>query len=422
MLANEYILDYDYDICVTDEILGQIKSLDNAADNFVKDIVAFNCGKIGKNINDVLIEYYFERPEYNVVRSTKNKTPIISSVTFLNGAPNTMAVFTDLSHEVYKYKKYRNYKNGKKMFVSIPEKNKHIIYNGANCSLFINRDSSTVPIALFMNVFGLGNCLSDKHIIVNDTKCAKIEINNRFNFDFYENLLYKKNSDCIKFVWMILDERAKCIEFTDTYDVTAERTKLLKNKYGDVIQDIIEINKSNFKLNRFFQRFQIKNVLSKNICKWFIDETDKYVGVNGWETENFKNYSTCDIKLSNLKTVHDYFLKYELEKVMELIVQSYCLPKGTQFNITDLNIIKYSSDLISGLSKHTDSAFIAFNISLNSQFEYEGGGTYFDDGLTFKNDTGDLLIHCGKIEHIGLPVNIGARYILVGFINIKYDA
>jgi hypothetical protein len=98
------------------------------------------------------------------------------------------------------------------------------------------------------------------------------------------------------------------------------------------------------------------------------------------------------------------------------------LPKETQFDITDLNIIKYNNELVSGLSKHTDSAFITFNISLNSSFEYEGGGTYFDDGLTFQNDIGDALIHCGKIEHIGLPVKKGKRYILVGFINIKYEA
>ena len=90
---------------------------------------------------------------------------------------------------------------------------------------------------------------------------------------------------------------------------------------------------------------------------------------------------------------------------MELIENSYCLPKETRFDITDLNIIKYNNELVSGLNKHTDSAFITFNISLNSSFEYEGGGTYFDDGLTFQNDIGDVLIHCGKIEHIGLPVN-----------------
>uniref|UniRef100_A0A6C0B6C2 Fe2OG dioxygenase domain-containing protein n=1 Tax=viral metagenome TaxID=1070528 RepID=A0A6C0B6C2_9ZZZZ len=426
MLAHAYTLDYADDDYVLNESLGQVNLLDNSTGTFVKQIASFNCDKIGKNMNHVSVEYYFESPETNSIKSTKNRVPLISSVTFLNDAPNIMAIFTDLTFSTYKYKKYRNYKNGKNMFVSVFEKNKHIIYNGANCSLFINRDLSKVPIALFMNVFDSTSetceSLPEYKIIAKNDKYTKIEINNRFNFDFYESLLYQKNNDCVKFIWMILDEGTKNIEITDIFDIDAENTKMLKNKYGDVIQDIIEINASKFKLNRFFQRFQIKNVFPKNICKWFVDEAEKYVTVNGWETNNFNNYKTSDIKLSRLTTIHEYFLKYELEKVIELIEHSYSLPKETKFDITDLSIIKYSNELVSGLGKHTDSAFITFNISLNSQFEYEGGGTYFDDGLTFQNDIGDVLIHCGKIEHIGLPVKKGARYILVGFINIKYEA
>jgi hypothetical protein len=230
MLASEYTLDYDnnnddYNICESDESLGQIKYLDHASSNFVKYVAAFNCGKIVKNINDVLIEYYFERPASNMVRSTKNKTPIISSMTFLNGDPNIMAVFTDLTNDIYKYKKYRNYKNEKKIFVSILEKNKHIIHNGENCSLFINRDSSNAPIALFMNVYGVGNCgKSEQHFFANEAKYSKVEISNRLNFDFYENMLYQKKNDCLKFIWIILDDGAKSIEFIDMFNINAYLT------------------------------------------------------------------------------------------------------------------------------------------------------------------------------------------------------
>lgn len=229
MLASEYTLDYDNNndddnICELDENLGQIKYLDTLSNSFVKYVAAFNCGKIAKNVNDVLIEYYFEKPTSNMVRSTKNKTPIISSTTFLNGDPNIMAVFTDLTHDIYKYKKYRNYKNEKKIFVSILEKNKHIIHNGENCSLFINRDSSKIPIALFMNIYGLGNCKSEQHIFANEATSSKIEINNRLNFDFYENMLYQKKNDCLKFIWMTLDDGAKSIEFIDKFNINAYLT------------------------------------------------------------------------------------------------------------------------------------------------------------------------------------------------------
>ena len=431
MLATVYTLKSESDIVVREEKIGKSQKIDEATD-FVKQIASFNCSKIRKNTKDVSIEFYFERPTCNTVNFIKNRVPLVSSITFLHDTPNLMAIFTDISFNVYKYKKYRNFENGKKTFVSIAEKQKHIIYNATNAFLFINRDNTcTEHVALFMNIFesNIDSPISDSLItdslITNfsfvENKSGNIEVNNRFNFDFYENLLYQKNNDCLKFIWMIIDEGNKNLEFTETFDINAEKTKMLKTKYGDVIHDIIEINKSTFKLNRFFQRFHIKNVFQKNICKWFVDEVEKHVAINGWKTNNFENYKTTDVNLSSLKTIHDYFLNYELGNIMKLIEQSYCLPNESQFEITDLNIIKYSNELISGLNKHTDSAFITFNISLNSTSEYEGGGTYFDDGLTFQNDIGDALIHCGKIEHIGLPVKKGVRYILVGFINIKYE-
>lgn len=435
MIASIYTLGFESEINIPKEIIGQNKKLDEATD-FVKHVAHFNCCKIGKNINDILIEFCFKIPNINTINNVTNQTPLISSVTFLDNMPNLLAVFTDISFDIYKYKKYRNYENGKKIVVSISEKQKHIIYNSTNVSLFINRDlSSPLPVVLFMNIFELdhdkdvcgnhvcGKHVSDKDLYFVEDKVGKIEINNYLNFNFYQSLLYQKNNDCLKFIWMILDEGTypKNLELTDIFDINAEKIDMLKNKYGDVIQDIIEINKSNFKLNRFFQRFHIKNILPKNICNWFVDETKKYVEINGWETNNFDNYKTNDIKLSNLKTIHDYFLNYEIIKILSLIEQSYCLPKETQFDITDLNIIQYSAELLSGLNKHTDSAFITFNILLNSPSEYEGGGTYFDDGLTFQNDIGDILLHCGKIPHIGLPIKKGVRYILVGFINIKYE-
>ena len=436
MLASVYTLGFKSDINVPEEIIGQNKKMDEAT-NFVKQVASFNCSKIGKHINEVSIEFCFEIPNINTINFVKNRTSLISSVTFLNDTPNLLAVFTDLSFDVYKYKKYRNYENGKEIFVSISEKQKHIIYNSTNVSLFINRDSAaTLPVVLFMNIFESGQKLSgndkeltfvesgnDKELTFVEDKPGKIEIKNRLNFDFYENLLYQKNNDCLKFIWMILDEetQSKNLGFTDIFDINAENTIMLKNKYGNIIQDIIEMDKFNFKLNRFYQRFQLKNALPQKICKWFVDETEKYADVNGWETNNFKKHITTDIAMSNLENIHNYFLKYELKNIIDIIEKSYCLPNETKYNIISLNIIKYSNEIKSGLERHTDSSFITFNISLNSISEYDGGGIYFDDGLTFKNDIGDLLIHCGKMDHIGLPVKKGVRYILVGFINITYE-
>ncbi|NDA90929.1 MAG: hypothetical protein EBY20_08555, partial [Alphaproteobacteria bacterium] len=99
---------------------------------------------------------------------------------------------------------------------------------------------------------------------------------------------------------------------------------------------------------------------------------------------------------------------------MKYIEQSYCLPDEVRFHISDLNIIKYSDNLQLNLESHVDSGFLTFNIALNGKNEYEGGGTYFDDGITVNIDKGDMLVHCGKVIHSGLTLTKGTRYILVG--------
>lgn len=396
-------------------------------DDYINQLILFNCNKINVNPNEVTIEYSIENPDYNKTKFTKSNL-LLSSITFLNDTPNVYLLITDITFDKYKYKKYVNNENNK-IFVSESEKNKHIIYDSTKAIIFVNREQSKVEPVLFINIYNSPpkleyNHSTERNINITEIKRENITINNYFNFDFYEKLLYQRNADCLNYIWPIFDKMTSYtnIEFTDMFDINVETTKKLKNKYGDVIQDILEINKLNFKVNRFFQRFTFKNFMSKEVCNWFVEETEKYVADHGWNTKNFENYITTDIDLIKLKNIQEYFLKYELKKIMKLIEQSYCLPPETSYDITDLNIIKYDNENISGLNKHTDSSFLTFNIALNSANEYEGGGTYFDDGLTCKNDIGDMLIHCGKIDHIGIPIKKGVRYILVGFINIKYVA
>ena len=73
----------------------------------------------------------------------------------------------------------------------------------------------------------------------------------------------------------------------------------------------------------------------------------------------------------------------------------------------------------SGLTSWCTKNFITFNLLLSNENDFEGGGTYFDDGLNLFLEQGDLLIHSGKVKHCGLPIKKGFRYLLVGFINIK---
>ena len=423
MLASLH--SFEFETIVSEESIGQKHVLTNDSPDYIKQIALFNCSKIGKKINNVLVEYHFEIPSCNEVKFGTSSL-LISSITVLNDSPNILAVFTDISEDVYKYKKYKNNEKRKLCILTLENK-KHITYNASNACLFMNRNSESASVALFMNIF---ESSQEQHFTslnvqrFNEIEIRNVEINNKFNFEFYQNLLYKNNKYCMNFIWMILDEGAhtKNIEFAEVFDINVENYKKLKIKYGgNLIEDIVEMNNFKCKSNRFYQRFQIKNVLSKKTCNWFVDETEKYAKINGWKTDNFKKHVTNDVSLSYLKPIHDYFFNHELENIINMVEKMYCLPSTIKYEIANLNIIKYSDESISGLEKHTDSSFITFNISLNDESEYEGGGTCFNDGLTFKNEIGEMLIHCGKMDHVELPVKKGARYILVGLMNIKYE-
>ena len=89
------------------------------------------------------------------------------------------------------------------------------------------------------------------------------------------------------------------------------------------------------------------------------------------------------------------------------------------FNINDLFIVKYDEATQNKLDLHQDGSFLSINILLSDTKDFEGGGTYFNDGLTSFLEQGDLLVHSGKVEHSGLTVTKGTRYIMVAFINIE---
>lgn len=417
---------------------------DNSLHNFITFIATFNISKINKNLDDFIIEFYFGTPLDCKTNFMKNKTmfPSLSSITLLDNFKSQSTenkdcldsyFFTDINFESYKYKKYRKQEKGKKVVMTQINKNMHIIYNSQCANIFIGKKS---PLVLFVNLWDKNACFSEKNELISifDVKLSidnlqitevtkqQIELNNNLSNEFYENILYKNNMDSIKFLLMVFKEHnSEIIEFTDIYDISIEETKKLKNKYGDVINDVLDVNKSYIKHNRFYQRFIKEKLLSNEICNWILNETEIFVNKYGWDIDNFKNYPTLDLKLYKLTKIHDYFLNYELAKIMKYIEKSYCLPSETRFDITDLTILKYSNELQNYLDSHVDSSFITFNIALNNITEYDGGGTYFDDGLTVKIDKGDMLIHCGKVVHRGLTINKGVRYILVGFINIVYE-
>jgi hypothetical protein len=68
----------------------------------------------------------------------------------------------------------------------------------------------------------------------------------------------------------------------------------------------------------------------------------------------------------------------------------------------------------------TDATLLSYNILLNPAAEFEGGGTTFRlfNGAAVTGEQGDAASHPSKLYHGGGTVRSGARYILVGFVEL----
>ena len=136
---------------------------------------------------------------------------------------------------------------------------------------------------------------------------------------------------------------------------------------------------------------------------------------NGWKIIRDNKYSTVDININEIPNIFSYIMSC-FSSIWGKVKQFYCLDDEIQGNIIDIFVVKYSENGQKELDIHTDEGFFTFNILLNNNFE--GGGTFFEDGITVKLETGDILVHNGNVNHSGKPITKGSRYVLVGFFDI----
>jgi len=226
----------------------------------------------------------------------------------------------------------------------------------------------------------------------------EMTINNEFNnfkisYKSGDNSLTENNSNLSKMV--------KDINIINTIDNSNNKIDVLDVFY-----------------NRFIQRFNYNKLFSKNVCEWIIFESEEYAKNNGgWTTRRHENYPTTDIPVEKIKNIFNFVL-FSFTDIFNKIKKSYCFTEEVLFNIKDLFIVKYDEQMQNKLDLHHDSSFLSINILLSDPKDFEGGGTYFNDGLTVFLEQGDVLVHSGKVKHSGLPVTKGTRYIMVAFVVI----
>jgi hypothetical protein len=401
------------------------------------------------NINS----FHYDCDEDEKKINNKQFKPLLSCVNYFNDNDFPL-LLTEIDLDEYKFKKFENKNNVQIIF---PKTNKQITFDGTKfhgvIDIFnkLNDDADSdferymLAINLWnkkpLNIPYYKNSSEIENTFTKDDKIVTIEENNVvkelslelekniLNFDFYEKMLYNTKKFTIpqeisELVKNELNEFSNFKIIYKTPEKSLTEKEIFFSKMVKDINNITTFDKNNNEqmdilYNRFIQRFTYNKIFSKNVCEWIIFESENYAKNNGgWTTRRHENYPTTDIPIEKIPGVFNFVLN-SFEGIFNKIKKSYCFTEEVLFNINDLFIVKYNEEIQNKLDLHHDGSFLSINILLSDPKDFEGGGTYFNDGLTAFLEQGDLLVHSGKIEHSGLPVTKGTRYILVSFIGIK---
>ena len=407
------------------------------------------------NINS----FHYDCDENEKKLNNKQFKPLLSCVNYFNDNEFPL-LLTDIDLEEYKFKKFENKNNVQIIF---PKKNKQFtfdgtkyhgvidIFNNLNNDTFNNNELERYMLAINLwnrkpvnvNYYENGSENTNNTQFSKQGKIVTIESNNVIkelvleknilDFDFYEKMLYNKQKFIIpqEISELVKNELTINNEFNNfkiTYKSGDNSLIEKSSNLSKMVKDINIINtidNSNNKIdildvfyNRFIQRFNYNKLFSKNVCDWIIFESEEYAKNNGgWTTRRHENYPTTDIPVEKIKNIFNFVL-FSFTDIFNKIKKSYFFTEEVSFNIKDLFIVKYDEQMQNKLDLHHDGSFLSINILLSDPKDFEGGGTYFNDGLTVFLEQGDVLVHSGKVKHSGLPVTKGTRYIMVAFVVI----
>lgn len=111
-----------------------------------------------------------------------------------------------------------------------------------------------------------------------------------------------------------------------------------------------------------------------------------------------------------------------IEKIQDLIYPEFYRQCGFiqgDLYLLDIFAIKYNQTH-NHLPRHTDGSLLSFNILLNCEESFVGGGTrFYPSGQVVMIKQGEALLHSSKVEHEGSMIYSGERIIIVGFIETK---
>ena len=193
---------------------------------------------------------------------------------------------------------------------------------------------------------------------------------------------------------------------------------------------------------------RLRGVWTEEECIRVLTTLKRVTDERGWSTTRHRAFNTTDIQSCDVDWQLDQWIRSSIRKrvfpemverffwtaslvekccaccderkesaVSECVNSSRCLT----LRFRDLFFVKYEArdGEQTDLPLHRDGSLLSFNILLNSETEFEGGGTLVKPmNKVFHLQRGDAFLHSGQVLHGGNAVTKGVRYILVGFVDV----
>ena len=168
----------------------------------------------------------------------------------------------------------------------------------------------------------------------------------------------------------------------------------------------------------------VKKVWSISECERVLSGVLAYTKKSGWTSQRHRGHaSTRDVQSREVEAVDMWVRTSIKERLWPLLARRHDLDLES-FAFRDLFFVKYSAEKSGqcGVGIHRDGTVLSFNILLNSEDDFEGGGTYMEaTDVVHTISRGDCLVHSGKVRHGGSPISSGNRFILVGFLDAQQE-
>lgn len=359
--------------------------------------------------------------EYEKKTNNKYIYPLQSCVSYFTNC-NCPSIITNIDMDRYLYKDF----DKSEIFLSFPELNKQITFDGKffhGCTSLSEEDEIQDKYIITINLWNIkpsnveyylgDDDIVDMPVIILIDEDKKIEntiVSNSFlNRELFENILYKNDKTAMYNFKKFINSNSYSYKFIKQSAINMEKPiKPIEN--SSLKNEINEIMNSKNKYNRFIQRFQYNKIYTPDMCRYIINECEKYAtNNNGWAT---------DLQVDKIPSIFSLIL-VSITTIIEKIKKSYNLDDEVLFDVNDLFAVKYEHDKQNNLEMHNDVSFLLFNILLSNQNDFEGGETYFEDGLTTSLEQGDLLIYFSRTKHSNKSVTKGVQYVLAGCLEIK---